>query len=757
MSNKDCKGDPFLIDYWHSNRLEEYKSMKEKPLDYLALTKREKLLLHNLQTRKYWSEKIAAELGEGQAEESQDTASKLPALWRMTKGITLHGWQQDCVDKWLEHKRGTIKVVTGGGKTILALAIIEALQTLNPELRVAIVVPTIVLQTQWYKEIMQNSNLPHSAIGRLGGGHNDGFNQNTRILLCVINSAASRLASHVKKSEVGSGLLLIVDECHRAGAPDMRRVFETERAYNLGLSATPEREDVEEDTNAKEYASSLLGQELGPIIYEMTVHQAFEQGILPAFEIHHYGLPLSVQEREKYENLSRRLRDVTAELREQGHKYGIHDSAITRRTQHLAARKDELGRVARQHIFLTNERKRLLYNANSRLKAVIGILKREFDQDPDTRSILFHESIDSVMDIYHRLLQEGFPVAVEHSKLPEGLRDESIALFRQGVAQVIVSARSLIEGFNVPETDIGIIVASSTSVRQRIQSIGRLLRKGKDGHKVARIYVLYVRDTVDEIIYGKTDWDDLLGAERNRYYLWQEDGELVEQPQAPRAPLPDEDDIAPDSLKIGDEYPGGYEGAEYSCDSEGNVFTRNREIIVNPQGCPELVRRVKGSYGKFKVTPKKRYILVLVHEHDDWIVKYAGQLQEPFELAASQEQKSAGVAPKKTDLEKLQPGDLFPHQLVGKKPETIYLRQRRGRFVLARKMQGGERYARVGEHARDRGKGDDAARLLAICREIKGMNPRLSKLLITEQNHVVFLKEGQYYYLYTLRSGLEFA
>lgn len=728
---------------------------KVKTPDLLALTEQERLLRHNLETRKYWSEKDL-ELEDGLFRRSHK-ALVSPASWVMTEGITLYDWQEECVNRWLQGKRGTIKVVTGAGKTILALAIIERLQVLDRDLRAAIVVPTIVLQEQWYKAILRSSNLPPSVLGRLGGGHSDGFDRDVRILLCVLKSASERLATLVKKSQVGSKLLLVVDECHRAGAPDMRKVFRTERAYNLGLSATPEREDHVEDTASddnRQYDTSLLGRELGPIIYEMNVHQALAQGILPGFEIHHYGLPLLGQEREKYESLSRRLRDVTAELREIGHQHGIHDTSITRRAQSLVDREDELGLVARQYIALINERKRLLYDAKVRSRATIEILNKRFHQNPDTRAILFHESIESVMRLYHKLLQEGFPVTVEHSMLTEGLREESIELFRQGIAKVILSARSLIEGFNVPETDIGIIVASSASVRQRIQTIGRVLRKGEDNDKVATIYVLYMHDTVDEIIYGKADWDNLLGAQRNRYFLWNEEGTLVEQERAPRAPLPSEDDLSLDLLQIGEEYPGCYEGVEYSCDSDGNVFTANRDIVLNPQGVPDAVRRIKGSFGRFKVTTRKRYILVLVSEGDDWVVKFVGQLTEPFELSTPHDTR---LEPGELNVDKLQKGDPFPHELVGANHEIIYFKQSRGRNVLAKREGKGERFARIGEFATDRKKGDDAERLLLVCNEFRKVYPQLNKLIITDSRHVVLLKDGSYRYLCTLASGLEFS
>ena len=68
------------------------------------------------------------------------------------------------------------------------------------------------------------------------------------------------------------------------------------------------------------------------------------------------------------------------------------------------------------------------------------------------------------MRIFEVLRNAGFAVVAEHSEFPDQLRADSLRLFRRGTAQVIVSARSLIEGFNVPSADIGIVVAASSSV-----------------------------------------------------------------------------------------------------------------------------------------------------------------------------------------------------------------------------------------------------------------------------------------------------
>ncbi len=61
--------------------------------------------------------------------------------------------------------------------------------------------------------------------------------------------------------------------------------------------------------------------------------------------------------------------------------------------------------------------------------------------------------------------------------------------YRRGELDVLVTCRALDEGFNVPETEIGIIAASTATRRQRIQRLGRVLRpaEGKSG---ALIYTL---------------------------------------------------------------------------------------------------------------------------------------------------------------------------------------------------------------------------------------------------------------------------
>jgi superfamily II DNA or RNA helicase len=479
-----------------------------------TLTPSEELRLHILKTKKYWLEKVKAQ--EKAESKTKKEVKLLPLEWKMLNEITLRPWQEEAIPTWFKDKRGTIKVFAAAGKTILALAIIEELQRTEKDLRVAIIVPTIVLLKQWYVEIKERSNLPEEAIGLLGAGHEDSFTgDQKKILICVLNSAARKLPKAVE-GKLGNKLLLVVDECHRAGASEMRKIFKVTRKYELGLSATPEREDDEEEDKDivfnGDYNGSLLGREIGPLVYEMTLKEAYDRGFLPGFDLRHYALPLTAKERYKYDSLSHSIQELYSELelKDRGRSKNFFSGC-----QVLAKQGGELGNLAQSFIWKTGERKRLLYHAKARSDAVVKILKDELKNNPDIRAILFHESIEEVMDLYRRLLKEGIPVVADNSKLSENLRETSIDLFRRGIAKVIVSARTLIEGFNVPSADIGIIVASNASVRQRIQTIGRVLRKLKIGEKEKKsvVYVLYMDKTTDEYIYEKTDWNEIIGAE----------------------------------------------------------------------------------------------------------------------------------------------------------------------------------------------------------------------------------------------------
>ena len=161
------------------------------------------------------------------------------------------------------------------------------------------------------------------------------------------------------------------------------------------------------------------------------------------------------------------------------------------------------------------ERRKLLARCSGRYgaeDAVIDWLART-----GSRAIASHETIAGAESIYKRLGKAGVPAALDHSKLTPGERDQSMSRFRAGRARVLVSVRSLDEGLDVPDAEVAFVAAGSRSQRQRIQRLGRVLRRDDDKTRATAFTVL-VRGTPEETV-GYRD-ADLIGSPRARHHCW---------------------------------------------------------------------------------------------------------------------------------------------------------------------------------------------------------------------------------------------
>src|SRR6185503_18558859 len=92
--------------------------------------------------------------------------------------------------------------------------------------------------------------------------------------------------------------------------------------------------------------------------------------------------------------------------------------------------------------------------------------------------------------------ETAYAVAREHLIMPLTCdirgpeREAALQRFRDGTLNALVSAQVLNEGIDVPDAEVGIVVAGSRGVREHIQRIGRVLRPGPG--KRALIYELVV-------------------------------------------------------------------------------------------------------------------------------------------------------------------------------------------------------------------------------------------------------------------------
>ncbi len=467
----------------------------------------------------------------------------------------------------------------------------------------------------------------------------------------------------------------------------------------------------------------------------MTYAAAIELGALPPFMVVHYGLSLQAAERLRYDRMSREISNLKSNL-EAGGRRGIE---LLRWCRSKAAGNNP---KAARLVGLISDRKRLLYRMSERSAAVLEILRDAFAENPSCKAILFHESIDEVWALFGLLWRAGYPVVAEHSELPDAIRSESLRLFRNGTAQIIVSARSLIEGFNVPSADLGIVVAASSSVRQRVQTLGRLLRKNSMGgrEKEAVLCVLYAHDTVDEFIYQKADWATFIGADRNDYYVWRSVGTTPPDARSgpPRTPLLGEDAINDALLNVGDMYPGDPDqGRLYSVDTQGTVRDERGRLLKPHASLKAILAAYPRSLGRFRITPGKHLVIKLEKSSDGWRGIYLGRLDRPVELAG--DESSEGVA-----LAQLSPGDTYPLALVKGKTFSVLQRDKR---LIANKVQSGIRFVVPADELKDPSKQAALREVQRHVAEAYAKGHRMSKITVTCAGHVVYVFDNVAYFV----------
>lgn len=394
--------------------------------------------------------------------------NRLPPAWKLK--YDLRGWQEIAIEVWRKDRRGTVSVVTGGGKTVFAEACLTEFFTAEPNGLVVIIVPTTALLDQWFLSLQDELGVDPDEIGLLGGGEKP--KDDAKIIIAVINSAR-RVGG--KWAEDDRAKMLIVDECHRAGSPENAKALTGRFAATLGLSATPVRE-------YDDGFAAFVEPTLGPVIYEYTYVEAHRDGVITPFELHNVKIALLADEQEKYDRLNKRVRVAFARGRDPN-----DDESLKRLLQQRAA-----------------------VSATAIMRVPVSI--RLIEQHRGERSIIFHERTDAADHIFRLLNERGHSATIYHAKLAPALRRENLRLFRRGVFDVLVCCRALDEGMNVPETSVAVVASSTASQRQRIQRLGRILRPAK-GKNAATVYTIYAtKEEEDRLVSEAEALKDVAGT-----------------------------------------------------------------------------------------------------------------------------------------------------------------------------------------------------------------------------------------------------
>lgn len=356
--------------------------------------------------------------------------------------------QLEIKEKWFNNNfKGTVILPTGVGKTYAAIISIEDFE-LEKKL---VIVPSIYLKEQWEERTKNLLNIE----------------------IVVINTAIKN------KYNVD---ILIIDEVHRVAADEFRKIFDCVKYKKLlSLTATLERIDK------KHY---IIEQNC-PIIYEMSLKEAITKNLIPKFIIYNLSIQISKQSSKIYESINNKFNNFFAFfnfdfnlamncLQFENHR-NLFASDINFSANEIRIKAINFNRAM-------TERKNFIFNHPDKIKAVVDIVEKF-----NNKKIIIFSERKSISEILHKQIKDSRIYDTSKSKktLSKLMDDYKFNKFK-----VLLVAKALDEGMDIPDIDIGIIHSGNSSKINSKQRIGRLLRK--DNEKIALIINLYIENTQDQ-------------------------------------------------------------------------------------------------------------------------------------------------------------------------------------------------------------------------------------------------------------------
>lgn len=385
----------------------------------------------------------------------QDNArryGKLDSL-RFNCRVEPYEHQAKALEAWVDNgQAGVVVLPTGSGKTLVAQLAIEACRR-----DALVVVPTLDLLAQWVRSLKVAFDMP---IGAIGGGE---FTPGP--ITVITYDSAVRQAENLG-DRFG---LLIFDECHHLPGPAYSQAARMFLApFRLGLTATPERADGGE---------VMLHELVGPLIFRQQVSKLAGE-ILAPYKVVRIGIHLTLEEEQQY----LAARKVYVDFCQQnGVAFSRPDGWQTFLQK---ASRSPQGREALRAWMV--QRNLPLMSVNKML-ALSDLL----DRHGGDRTLIFTH----VNELAYRISRQFLiPVITHHT--PNAERVQVLERFASGLYPAISTSKVLNEGVDVPDANVGIVLSGSSSVREHVQRLGRILRR-KEG-KEAVLYELVALKTHEE-------------------------------------------------------------------------------------------------------------------------------------------------------------------------------------------------------------------------------------------------------------------
>ena len=377
--------------------------------------------------------------------------------------MKLRDWQEKAFPLWWANKRGIVKVVTGGGKTIFAIHCLTKYLEEERSKSILIVVPSIALLDQWHEVMSQTFNSKDITIN--GGGEQP--EDITKICITTVDSV-----KNIINKVDAENTLLVVDECHKIGTEKRGEMLTNNWHATLGLSATPER-----DYDDNFYI--IIKRILGDIIFDYDYIDAREDEVIVNFKLLYGYAAMLPEEEDKYTKFTKNIQRRAATIGGSN----MNDYPLK---------------------MLIFNRARLVKNSKNRIPYGVELLLKHKRES----WIVFTENKKQAKEFNKIINKKGFKSGIYNTDLNDEERLHNLTAFKNRELNVLVSCTALDEGFDMPEADGAMILSASSSKRQRIQRMGRVLRitANKENALIVTVYS------------SKTEFTKLR-EESNRYKL----------------------------------------------------------------------------------------------------------------------------------------------------------------------------------------------------------------------------------------------
>lgn len=371
--------------------------------------------------------------------------------------------QDIAVKTFLEKEHGILAMATGTGKTVTAMKIINKLFDSGEIRRVVITMYGNDLLDQWAIQIRENYKNKQINYHYASQKMMKDFVMHPDDSILILSRDARNLSKLLDlfdrlPGDYRNDTLFVFDEVHGAGSNTFVENLSGRLSpyrYRLGLSATPERE-------YDEAGNDFLLNEIGEVIFEFTLQDAIQKGIL--CEFNYIPLPYVLSDEEKLKK--RKIIAAFNAKKESGEPVDEKDMF----TQLALVNKTAVNKLE-EFESLISQRPELLQ------KCIIFVQNMEYGAK-------LQEILVRYSDKYHTYYADDEKINLEN--------------FAAGKIDCLLTCKKVSEGIDISSVTNIILFSSDRSRLVTTQRIGRALRLDKNNPEKKATVVDFVIEDSEE-------------------------------------------------------------------------------------------------------------------------------------------------------------------------------------------------------------------------------------------------------------------